>query len=259
MKKFKTILILILLCSNIAFGQNKDSISDIIFRIEKIEGFQENSITKIDNKSVEIDNKFTKLEQDLKDDNNYMKTLLWIFGSITVLGLFIGWYTVYKNAVKFANQKVEEKLEKFFDDKKLQFIELIKSHELEAILKQNKKLLLLSGNHEDNEIILKLFKKFDFANVKNTVFTNFENIHENSLLKENDLIVLNNMSNPQSFSNENLEKLLVTMSDYKNSFLYYGTLNPKLFGYKNINFANSEFTLYTRILETLKTQNILTK
>jgi sugar-specific transcriptional regulator TrmB len=261
MKKFSFVIIGILFSANI-YSQNnakylvQDS-SKLYNRIDKIEQFQENTLGKIENKSSELDNKFTKLEQDLKNDNNYMKTLLWIFGSITVLGLIVGLYSVYKNAIKFANQKIEEKLDKFFEDKKHQFIDLIRKNETETFLKQNKKILLLSGEQSENERIIKQFKKFDFTNVKNTVIAEFENIKSNSLLKESDVIVINNKS--KVISDENLDKLLKSFTDFRNSFIYYGTFNNQLSGMENVNFANSEFTLYARIIETIKAQQFLVK
>ncbi|MDD4354019.1 MAG: hypothetical protein PHN56_06205 [Candidatus Nanoarchaeia archaeon] len=255
MKKISLILCVAILLNNVLFGQKKefatlskqDSVN-LYNRVEKVEKFQ-NVIEKDLNLQVKT------IDQKLNTDYNFLKYIVIYGGSFTLLGLLIGIFVVYKKSVSFANKKSEEIIEKFFNEKKEQFIKLVKDSEIESTLKRTKKILLLSINSTESKQLFDFCSKLDFANIINTEIADFDNINENKYLQEADVIVINNIH--KSISDDDLLKILNAFPKCKNSFLYYGIQNNKLFGFKNINFANSEFTLYARIMETLKTQNIL--
>jgi hypothetical protein len=76
-------------------------------------------------------------------------------------------------------------------------------------------------------------------------------------LNEYNIIVINNAKD--GFSSELLSQTLESVTAYNSLVVYFGKYKGVLDQYQNINFANSEFTLYARIMETLKIQYIITK
>ena len=126
------------------------------------------------------------------------------------------------------------------------FVDLI---ELEAKFKESKSLLVLVENKKYEPLATKLIK--ETLGFKNAIIESYSRAFD--LPKAAKLIVLFN--DPENFNPNTLSKLLEAgFDDRKHVFIYYAAENWKpLENYRPIaNAANSRFTLYARILESLK-------
>lgn len=253
MRKFSYIVILIMLFCNLVYGQNQNTIvlskqdsADLYYRIKLLESSKESINDQLKNKFDEY-----------KNSNDRQMNPLYIVSMVVIILAGLGMTGYFTYMKKYVNSIVTKRIACIIEEKKNQIVELIRNYEYESILKREKKILLLSANPSENMQLSDFCSKFDFSNVKNIVIDNFKNIETNTTIKESDVIVINNIK--KTINDEDLKRIFDFFSDYKNSFIYYGIYNSILAGLKNVNFANSDFTLYSRILETLKTHNILSK
>lgn len=249
-------IIYFLVSSLSVFAQNKDIVLfkkqdslSLYNRIERLEGMKENI-------STNLDNKFTTQSNEINKQNSIIYI---VFGVFVVIGggsCFFGIGYIKT----FIKNKIEDKISGIVEEQKDKIIQIIKDVDTENIIKENSKILVLSPNQETDEKTKILFtKKFNDIKEVNFMALQNENDIDNLSTEITDLIIINDINNDNKFAENIIDGLIKKYQDYKTCFLYYGVQNPRLFSKKNINFANSEFTLYSRIIETLKMQAILKK
>jgi hypothetical protein len=239
MRKINFFILLIFL-PFFAFA-NKDSLTltDANKRLTTLEEFKENmaAVAKIEyNKSAE------KLKDDI--DEKY-KNLLWLFGTFTVAAvaaLGLNAYNHFWGINKKINEKIISKIEDVIEQKRENIISIIKDEEYEKKLKKTKKILVISSSQEAEEQIKHTFAKFGFANIKYRIKGNFDRI------PENDIVVFNNLNGEldQSF----IDSIVADINDEEKCYVGYTISN--LERHEQFNFANSRFTLYHNLLNTLK-------
>ncbi|WP_284462382.1 NARF domain-containing protein [Chryseobacterium sp.] len=231
--------ILLLLFPILMFAKDDSlMVSDINKRVITLEQYKEMMAAQA---KMDYEKSAKKLEDDIDEKTD---TILWTFGSFAVLALAaLGVNALnYWNLNKKVDGKINSKIEGIIEQKREDILSMVKDEEYERKLKQAKNILVISSSREAEEEIKHTFSKFNFKNVKYRVKNSFQTI------PENDIVVFNNLNGEldQAFINS----IVATINDDEKCYIAYTITN--LDRHEQFNFANSRFTLYHNLLNTLK-------
>ena len=172
-------LIFILLFGNICIAQQQDSlkIKSLENRIEKTEGFQTNT-------EKAIENKFTALENKIKDDYSLLKMLAWSGIGLTLFSLFGLWW----KGKKYIEEKLKEKFDKIITHQEGNILDVIDKQDIEKRILKTKKILVLTAKNGNDTFVRKFFKSMGFQ-IDNV---NYEKVDNYKSFDGYDLIFANN-------------------------------------------------------------------
>ncbi|MEJ5102386.1 NARF domain-containing protein [Chryseobacterium sp. MYb328] len=237
---------LILLFFPIFFFAKNDTLTltTLNQRLSNLEEYKEN----IDKTAkIDYDNSIKEFKKDTEETS---KSLFWLIGGLTVVAiaaLGVNLYNLLWGINKKINKKITDKIETIVEQKREDIISIIKDEEYEKKLKNNKKILVISSSREAEEQIKNTFSKMGFKNIIFRVKDNFTNI------PDNDIIIFNNMGTElgQSY----IDTIVTQINDNEKCYIGYTVHN--LERHEQFNFANSRFTLYHQILNTLKFSDLI--
>lgn len=146
---------------------------------------------------------------------------------------------------KRIKKAIDDKITTIVEEKREDIIKLIKNQSFDRILKETKKILIISKTEDSQNNIKKIVLGMGFKNLI------FRQLNTTRNIPENDLVVFNNIDG--NFSQNEIDKIVKSDKREDSCFVAY-TLkqldrNPRM------NFANSKFTLYNAILTTLTFMN----
>lgn len=219
-------------------------------RVLSLEKQTERQEKEVEKNEKNLDKKFENYKGEITNELKKYDNILYImvgFGGISLISLYV-W------SKQYIQGKFKELYDKVFDENAEKFEQLIQNHDVEHLLKTTKRILVLSLNVEEQTTIKKFLKQSDLEQLKYLVQ---DNHFDKKKLTEYDLVIINNAKN--TYNDEALKLILSNLHGYKNLAVYYGAYKPMLAHYSNINFANTEFSLYARMMETLKIQFVLLK
>lgn len=239
MKKLN--LILIYLFFPILIFSKNDSLELINLnkRISYLEEYKEN-IEKT--AKIDYDNSIKEFKKDTEETSN---SLFWMLGALLVAAigaLGINLYNQFWGLNKKIEKKITDKIETIIEQKREDIISIIKDEEYERKLKATKKILVISSSRQAEDQIKNTFMKMNF---KNPIFRVKDNIQN---FPENDIIVFNNING--ELDQIYINNTVMQIDDEEKCYIGYTTQN--LERHDQFNFANSRFTLYHQILNTLK-------
>lgn len=240
MKKINLLIFMLTLSLFFSFT-TKDTLNNdtIEKRVTILEQFKENMTAVA---KIEYDKSANKLKDDI--DEKY-KNLLWVFGTFTlaaVAALGLNAYNHFWGINKKINEKITSKIEDIIEQKREDIISIIRNEEYERKLKQTKKILVISPSQETQEQIKHTFARFNFSNVKYRIKDSFQEI------PENDIVVFNNLKG--ELSQAYINQIVSTINHEEKCYIGYSIV--QLDRHEQFNFANSRFTLYHQLLNTLK-------
>lgn len=262
MKKF---MIMLILCISVISIYGEDTVKDIDARLKVIENqmidlevqkkMLENERERLEKELTnrvdlvvknELLNNQLKLDKDtkgkidantdgVKDWKNWKKNVLFILGFIGLLSLS-GIIGFYKYINKRAKEIADEKLDNFFEEKKEKFLKLIKENEIEALIKRNKKLLIISKDKINEELCK------EYSKVTRSIVSDF-------IVKNEDIIIIDDFDK-QFTQNE----LLSIYEKRNNKFIlhYIKTNDSYLYGKDEVSFANNKITFHSHLMNSLK-------
>lgn len=257
----KSLLIIIVLCSiNARATTDSTRIQDLSDRVKRLETYKDEILDKkFDNKSTELSNKIDYEVKKAKDDVNDQLSIFRIAGSVLTLLIAAGvgalLYQYFVGIKKQTEKLFNKKLETHLSDNTSYIVELITSQKNETIIKANKKLLVLAGNEEEKTNTTKMLKGMGFKHVQSKTVTSLIE------LEEADLIVISNsnMSLPEELILQFLEN-----STENDHYIFFGKkLSVDMSGGNNnyidrLNFANTKYTLYHQLINTLSFNEFFT-
>ena len=208
-----------------------------------------------DSKIKEFETRFGSFKLEVEQENSFISWLL-IALAIGVVGFFLYSFSYFKKFIKDqaelqASKMVEKKVATIVQDKREQLISLIRSQEVETRLKNNSKLLVLAETEEDGDYLVNFFEQAGIHNIDFRYSDEFQEIS-----KTYDLIIFDdhrgtNLRHP--LFREYIDRL----SDTNMLYIFFG----KYFEVEKremVNYANSKFTLYNQIINSLKFKSLLT-
>ena len=178
-------------------------------------------------------------------------SILKIVGIIISLGLGGLVYTSWRNAKRTMEKMLEKKLKSHLADNINHLVDVITSQKTENLIKKSKKILLLGSSEKECDSATKLLKSMQFDHVSCKAVKYYEK------LPENDLVVFCNMNNS---THQELVVEFIEKGDSDDVFIYYGgrlNLDSKSSHYDKVNFANSRYTLYHQIINTLSFKEVI--
>lgn len=238
MKKINFFILLLLFPLLVFAKDDSLMVSDINRRVIALEQYKEMMAAQA---KMDYEKSAKQLEDDIDDKTN---TILWTFGTFTALALAALGLNAFNfwNLNKKIDGKINLKIEGIIEQKREDILSIVRDEEYERKLKQTKNILVISSSKEAEDDIKNTFSKFNFKNVKYRVKGNFQEI------PENDIVVFNNLNGEldQTFINT----IVATINDDDKCYIGYTITN--LNRHEQFNFANSRFTLYHNLLNTLK-------
>jgi len=246
----------------ICYGvQQNDSLTKVTKRVEQLEEHNEMINEKFQMLSEKITNKFGiesqkidleigQIKNKLEGDISYIKIIGYTVGSVTILGLIISIIALYRKIYKVAAQKVEDKFETLFNENREKLIRLIQLQDEELQLKQNKKIIVLSGEVSSDSFLRSFFATKGFRNVR------FEVLKQPIEFAESDVVLFNNEDNK-------LDKKLIqeraSKTPKETVCFYFGAsrieFQPEIDN--RVAYANSKMQLYGNFMNALKYQELL--
>lgn len=267
--------------------QKMDKIQTDIFELEK--SIQE---LKQDEKGKYIDKQIEDIKADLKELENEIKKLdsektsnssilFWI-SLLGVVGIF--------EILKHIKKSIDKRLVELIDEKDSRLNKWLESNEYETIKKEKTKLLVVSNTQSSkNKMKLVLNNIFDENNIEYKLLSDVESSNFEEFCELKDVIFFDNSEKydsdikikedfekrkkeaqgkrekeermPKSHSIGIIEEFSkkiheVNKSKNKNICIFYFNENGERMnaptGFKNMNFANSESTIYSNIMDLLK-------
>ncbi|CAN0218287.1 unnamed protein product, partial [Chrysoparadoxa australica] len=191
---------------------------------------------------------FKKARNELNDEYTLLKTILLIFGSVSVIGFIVGYITLLQRAQKIAEKKIEAKLEDFFNDKKERFKELVNQQLDEIKIKRESSILVFSKDKTEENFLKSFLKEMDFKKVS------FTTDYESAVFSDLDLILINDESD--SFEQQYLNDLPENIHDSSILFFYFGTKRLTI-DKNHLSVANFRSQLYGNLINGLKYQSYL--
>ncbi len=185
----------------------------------------------------EIKRSKDQLEEDIKKLKDQYDLILSI-GSVTILSLVPIIFSIFR----WTHKEITRRIANVVEENETKIIALIKSQELENRIKQDDKIGLLSLTESASNDLRELFGSFGFQQLQSKVINDYEDI------KNVDLLVFNDLG--ESLINQYLKN-----SAPESVFVAFSNKRLQVFDTR-INFANSKFTLYTQVLNTLKFQRL---
>lgn len=213
--------------------------------LEEVQNNQNNykKECQLNHKTILSDMKSLKLEFV-----DYLKILTYFGIPVTLIGMIVLGYTTFKKAEKMAREQVEKRVARIIEEKREELVKLIQSQDLEEKIKKHSRIIVLSNGIGEEKHIKPLLKQFGFDVEK----TKYEIVNDYERLTNYDLIIFNNFSN--NF-NKQLLGTYLEQSTNKDIFLAY--TNERLQQHPRLSFANSQFTLYTNMMNALKFEKLL--
>lgn len=244
MKWFKSFIFLFatIISTQVFAVKSNPEIEDLRKRIERLEDYKGNIETKFDAKAEnlkkylddEVKRELTKIEEAKKTLD-----LLLFFG---IPGTIISLLVVFIAASIHAKKLVTNRIDSVIEHKREAIISLVETETFDNKLRNQKRLLIISGSEDSNEKVLKFLRKLKFKKVTGRVITDLGN------LPEHDLMVFNT---PDGLVDQPIiDELMNRYQDEDDCFVAY--TNTNLRRDARLNFSNSQFTLYHSILSTLK-------
>lgn len=247
------------------YGQDSKSnnleINKLKNRIEILEGQKENlnKQSELVEKDIEIkkrdlDSRFLENKIEIDKDLSGVRNLLYTLG-IGVLGLLLGYWFYFKN---FINKKAEEISESKINDivsniveiNKDKIVNLIKSQNLELLVKEKSHILVIVESESDKKFLSKFFKEVDIKNVNYIVGNEFvqPSTDVNLVIFDDHRLTKTN----HKLFNEYIEK----SNNDRLLFIFFGDRFEAV-DRERVNFANSKFTLYNQIMNSLKYNELI--
>jgi hypothetical protein len=254
------LLIIFIMASVVIYSQNPKSnaleINKLNNKIEILEGQKENlnKQSQLLEKDFEIkkknlDSRFLENKIEIDKDLSGVRNLLYTLG-IGVLGLLLGYWFYFRN---FINKKAEEISENKINDivsnivevNKDKILNLIKGQDLELIVKEKSHLLVITESINDKKFLSSFFEEVNIKNV--TYVIGNEYIEPTSDI---DLVIFDD--HRVTKINHNLFNEYIDKSENdKLLFIFFGDRFNAV-DRERVNFANSKFTLYNQIMNSLK-------
>lgn len=191
-----------------------------------------------------------QLERNKDELKNETEKVFIILAILSIIGLPSTIYTIYMmfwGVNKRIKKAIDDKITTIVEEKREDIIKLIKNQSFDRILKETKKILIISKTEDSQNNIKKIVLGMGFKNLI------FRQLNTTRNIPENDLVVFNNIDG--NFSQNEIDKIVKSDKREDSCFVAY-TLkqldrNPRM------NFANSKFTLYNAILTTLTFMNTI--
>jgi hypothetical protein len=228
--------------------QSQAQVNNLAREVELLKSGNEVALQKFELKASSI---LEEKKQAMVDETNKLKstTYIWL-GLLTVLGLAsIG--TVWSIRGKVETEvetQMKSKMDDLIQDKQSYFLNLIQNQEVETLIQQKEKLLVLSKGANDQQNIMSVISDFNIP-AGNVIYKTLPLVAEDKkeLLNGSRIVLINNQSS--IFNNEEVQNIYAEASS---NTLFLGYTTAQLPRHERASFANSKYTLYNNLIQLAK-------
>lgn len=254
-QRFLSVLLFLTIFSFNASAQDSTKVKRISERLDLLEAYNKEILDKkFDTKSTELTNKIDyevkKAADDVQDQLKIIKITGGIIGFLLAAGIGILLYQYFVNLKKKVDKLFKEKIENHLNENSQFLIDVITSQKVETQIKKNKKLLVLAGNDEEKNKVKTLLKAMGFDHIQIEVIQQFGNI------PQSDLVIFSNTN--KALSDDVISEFIKNSGD-DDDFIFFGdrlVLDRADPNAEKVNFANSKYTLYHQIINTLSFKEV---
>lgn len=246
--------------SNSKDNKNKDY-EKIEQRLDVLEGQKENLDKQSELLKSDFELKFQNLKSDFRgrqiEINQSLSTVKLINSivGIGLFGMFIGALFYFKQfarktAEKIAEDKIKKVLENIVQDKKRELIELINNQNIESKIKEESNLLVITESESSKESLQTFFNKVGIKKVVFELSEKFKTPPPNT-----DLIILDDHEMTGK-RHDLFREYIDRLSTNEMLFIFLGD-RFDISNRKKVNFANTNFTFYNQIVNSLKFKEVI--
>jgi len=249
----RIVLILILgLAFSAANGQDKkDAPEDLARRVTELEKQREQQKELYEEHKKLLKDNFKNKSDEMDNKYDLFKVIAALFGSLTIITIFSLYAKLKKRVLEIGDKKIEEKFDSLLEEKKSRIIAILKNHNEEMKLKNEKSILVLTPKGADDSPIKKFFKEMDF-NLNLIYFESPDNLNK---LNKVHLALFNNESG--TFDHKEIDDIIRETKDYV-FCLYFG--RDRFISTRHqdrVSFANAKVQLYGNLINALRYQKLL--
>lgn len=252
----KRVLILLVIVFNISFSEEMEKKFDEKLKVVNEEVLVNKKEIEYVKKQYDVDlDRIENEKEVIKGKFDFLMWLLSIVGITSlagIVGVVIESIKMWKSIDKKVRERIGIEISDIVKVEKKKIEEIVKKYDVEEQLKEDKRICVLFNEEKDNKNIKEILKGFKVEYFK---------FSKEKYIKDYDLIIFNNedgkinMSDMQNMVLSNLEKFYFY---YNATGLFYP--KDKSFGNKEkLNFCSSIYTLYSNVIDLLRTQNLLNK
>lgn len=250
--KILTLCLLTFFISSNLFSQttkeNAAAIENLGNKIELLEDQKANLDRQSELLKENFDGKATALENKFEAERLELDRQTLLFGIISGVLAFFGLASIYllwKRAIKKVEEEVNKKVGNLVEEKRQDFVKLIKDQELETRLKNKNKILVVTKSEKDRTYLENFFEEAKIKQVSYEVSDTYQEPDSNI-----DLIVFDDHNNTQA-QHDLFREYIDNLSKSGIMFIFFGGRLENA-RHENLNFSNSKFTLYNHIITALK-------
>jgi hypothetical protein len=248
LKSFIALIFIIGLQISAVSAQETISLKDVSDRVVVLEGHKENLDERFSIKMDELNSKFDRTEMQLKKDYDYIQFFAWLFGSVCAVSIIGSVFFCIRSIHKVAEQKINEKFESLFNEKREKLIQLINSLDDELNLKKSSTILVISPEETNETFFKRFFRKMGFERVS---FIKHGLIFDKQSI---DLILFNDEDD--KFHEDDIIQYVENSN--KSICFYFGGKRINCKGFEHIfSFANSKLQLYGNLINALKYKKLV--
>ncbi|MEJ8802813.1 NARF domain-containing protein [Pontibacter sp. H249] len=261
MKNLAFSVIISILCFSTYAKEPNTSIENRVQQLEtynqdiiqkKVDNLEKEVHLKLQEKQQEIDVQLTEKKNEIDDKLTLLNTIAIIGGLLLTLGVGGLIYQFFWGMKKLAEKTLREKLQTYLFENTQSMMELVNNHRIESKVKKEKLVRVVSGSDDETELMRTLLKRMGFKNVECTTV----NIY--IPFPPSDLLIFCNIR--KSLDTTTIVSYLEE-SNADDVFVYYGGRldlpQDKSHFSEKLNYANSRFTVYHQIINTLIFKDIL--
>ncbi|AKD02120.1 NARF domain-containing protein [Pontibacter korlensis] len=261
MKNLVLFVVLVMMCFSVHAKEPNTSIENRVQQLEtynqeiiqkKVDNLEKEVHLKLQENQQEIDIQLTEKKNEIDDKLTLLNTVAVVGGLLLALGIGGLIYQFFWGMKKLAENTLKEKLQTYLFENTQSMMELVNSHRVESKVKKEKLVRVVSGSDDETNLMKTLLKRMGFKNIECTTVDIY------IPFPPSDLLIFCNIR--KNLDTETIVSYLEE-SNAEDVFVYYGGRlelpQDKSHFSERLNYANSRFTVYHQIVNTLIFKDIL--
>jgi hypothetical protein len=242
--KIKFFIFLITISVHALGNDRSDSLESIYQRVTQLENYKNNVQILYEASEKELSTQVNRELDSAKTEIKELSKKYDILIQYGIPGTAVALIFLIWGGKKYVRKKIETEISSIVNQGREDIISLIHEHQIENKIRKENKIIVLSLSDKEEREIRKFFKdlKFNLSNLTFKIDNQFHSYTKGSL-------VVFNMLEPSIIKGY--------LRNAKDDDMFVAYTTQKLDNDLRLNYSNSPFTLYTRIIETIKYKNHL--
>ncbi len=227
-------------------------------RISVLEGQKENLQRQVDIAKNDVNSHINASSKNIESRfNNRESEWFWlkiVIAGFGVIGFLYIKDFIQKKAEETAENQLKQKISELLDSKQNTLLDLISQLDLDAYLRENSNIHLITESLKRKDEIFEILREVGFDKITYDISKKYKKLDPNvNLILLDDGTEFLDRKTPEYKARHNLfNKYIDEQAENSNTtFIFYGQYFDSK-NRKNVNFANTKFTLYSQIINNLR-------